>query len=146
MRRLTESMRSATAQTPILYVAPVVYLDTEEKNLGSRMSTAPLSSAVKTSLLRRGLRFTENRSDADLTVIIRADTRSGSRVQGFATSFLDLDISVRNNTTRERVYHVSRADLRGTDLDFERAGIKAYENITRNIESELMRRMANDLF
>lgn len=146
MRKLTESMRSATDQTPIRYVAPVVYLDAEEKNLGKPMSTAPLSSAVKTSLLRRGVRFTENRSDADLTVIIRADTRSGNRAQGFATSLLNMDVSVRNNTTRERVYHVSRADMRGTDLDFERAGIKAYQNITRNIESELMRRMVTDLF
>lgn len=146
MRRLTESLRSASLQTPINYRPPGVYLDVEEKNLSQAMNTNPLSSAVKTSLLRRGVQFSDVKNGADLTFIIRSDTRKGGQEQGFFTAFLELDLSVRNNATGERVYHVSRSDIRGTDLDFERAGMKAYQNLTRSIESELMRRLVNDLF
>jgi len=146
MRQLTESLRSAILKTPINYRPPGVYLDVEEKNLGEIMRTNPLSSAVKTSLLRKGFQFSDEKEGADLTVIIRSNTRKGGIEQGFHTAFLELDLSVRNNATQERVYHVSRSDLRGTDLDFERAGLKAYQNLTRSIESELMRRLVNDLF
>lgn len=146
MRRLTESLRSATLKTPIKYRPPTVYLDVEEKNLGKIMRTHPLSSAVKTSLLRKGVQFSDSKEDADLTFVIRSNTRKGGQEQGFHTAFLELDLSVRNNANGERLYHVSRSDMRGTDLDFERAGIKAYQNLTRSIESELMRRLVNDLF
>jgi len=118
----------------------------EEKNLGKIMRTHPLSSAVKTSLLRKGVQFSDSKEDADLTFVIRSNTRKGGQEQGFHTAFLELDLSVRNNANGERLYHVSRSDMRGTDLDFERAGIKAYQNLTRSIESELMRRLVNDLF
>lgn len=146
MRRLTESMRSNSLQSLIKYVPPSMYFDAAEKNLGENIGTTPLTASIKTSLGRRGVRFTNNPQEADLTVTLRADTRQGGSDQGFFTSFMDLDIAIRNNTTGERVYSVSRSDLRGVDLDFERAGMKAYQNVTRNIESELMRKLVNDLF
>lgn len=146
MRRLTEPLRSASAQFPITYKAPTVQLISTEKNLGQAMSTSPLSAAIKTSLVRRGVRFLENGNGADLAMTIRSDTKSRGMEQGFYTTTLEIDIDIRNIATGERVYSVSRSDIRGVDLDYERAGMKAYQNITRNIESELMRRLVNDLF
>ncbi len=146
MRRLTESMRSSSQQSAIVYQAPTVYLEASEKNLGAPMNTKPLTAAIKTSLSRRGVRFTELATEADLRMDISANTRQAGSEQGFFTSTLDLNIAVINTQTRQRVYNVSRADLRGVDLDYERAGMKAYQNLTRNIESELMRKMISDLF
>lgn len=146
MRRLTEPLRSASAQFPITYKAPTIQIASNEKNLGQAMSTSPLSAAIKTSLGRRGVRFSENGNGADLSMDIRADTKSRGAEQGFYTAMLEMDIEVRNLDTGEVVYSVSRADMRGVDLDYERAGMKAYQNVTRNIESELMRKLVNDLF
>jgi hypothetical protein len=146
MRKLTESMRSTSLREPIKYRAPRMYVDAVEKNLGQVMGTAPLSAAIKTSLGRRGVRFAESPADADLSMTLRSDTQKAGSEQGFFTNFLEMDLTVRNNITGEKVYNVSRADLRGVDLDHERAGMKAYQNLTRNIESELMRKMVTDLF
>jgi hypothetical protein len=77
---------------------------------------------------------------------LRTDTRKGGEAQGFATAFLNVNLDIIDNLSGQNVYKVSRSDVKGVDLDFEKAGMKAYQNITRNIESELMRKLVNDLF
>jgi hypothetical protein len=146
MRRLTESLRGESVQAPIIYKPPVIFIDATEKNLGTRIAGKPLTSAIMTSLGRRGLQFANSASEADLTMTLNTDTRKGGEAQGFATSFLNVNIDVNDNLTGQNVYKVSRSDIKGVDLDFEKAGMKAYQNITRNIESELMRKLVNDLF
>ncbi len=145
MKKLTSSLRGASVQKPIVHKAPTVYMISEEKNLG-KATDGVISAAIMTSLGRRGVQFATNEQSADLLMRIEANTRSGNISQGFATSLLTLNIGVVDNKTKQNVYKVSRSDLKGVDLDYERAGMKAYQNYTRNIESELMRKLTSDLF
>ncbi len=146
LRKLTQSFRGQNLQEVIQYRAPSVFLDVSEKNLGKEMSGHPLSAAVMTSLNRRGVTFANTAADADLTLTIRANTRQGGETQGFFTALLQLNLEITDNLTRQTVYKVSRDDIKGVDLDYEKAGVKAYQNLTRNIESELMRKLVSDLF
>ncbi len=145
MRTLTSSLRSRSANKAIRYSPPRVYIDSREQNLGRDMASTPLTSAVKTSLGRRGMSFATSESDADLLMRIRSNTTPLGEDRGFFSTRLELDISIRNLSNGESVYSVSRSNIRGVDLDHERAGLKAYDNLTRNIESELMRRLINDI-
>jgi rubrerythrin len=79
-------------------------------------------------------------------VEINADSRRGGTTQGFSLVRLDLSVRVKDAKTGEEVYRLSKNDIKGLDLDFERAGRKAYQNFTKNIESELMRKLTTDLF
>jgi hypothetical protein len=146
LRKLTQSLRGQNIQEVIEYRAPSVFLDVSEKNLGKEMSGNPLSAAVMTSLSRRGITFANKATDADLTLTLRADTRQGGESQGFRTGFLQINLEISDNLTGQTVYKVSRDDIKGVDLDYEKAGVKAYQNLTRNIESELMRKLVSDLF
>jgi len=146
LRKLTQSLRGQNIQEVIEYRAPSVFLDVSEKNIGKEMSGNQLSAAVMTSLSRRGITFANKASDADLTLTLRADTRQGGESQGFRTGFLQINLEISDNLTGQTVYKVSRDDIKGVDLDYEKAGVKAYQNFTRNIESELMRKLVSDLF
>lgn len=146
MRKLTESLRGVSIQEKIAYHPPSLYIDSREKNLGQDMEGAPLTSAIMASLGRRGVRFASRPADADLTMTLRTDTEKGGQHQGFTTSILRVNMDIIDNLSGENVYKVSRSDIKGVDLDFKRAGVKAYQNLNKNIESELMRKLVSDLF
>ena len=146
MQKLTETMRGTEIQKPILYMPPAIYIISNEENLGRKMDGTPLTSAIMTSLGRRGIRFTNSKADADLILNIDADTRKAGSAQGFNTSNLAVNIDFTDVKSGESRYSVSKNNLKGVDLDYEKAGLKAYQNLTRNIESELMRTIVNDLF
>lgn len=146
MQRLTETMRGAEIQKPIIYMPPAIYIISEEENLGQKMDGTPLTSAIMTSLSRRGVRFVNTKADADLILKIDADTKKAGSSQGFNTSHLAVNIDFTDAKSGESRYKVNKNNLKGVDLDYTKAGLKAYQNLTRNIESELMRTIVNDLF
>lgn len=146
MRKLTESLRGASVQIPIRYRPPVVYISSSEKNLDKTIVGEPVASAMTGSFVRKGFQVTDNREGSDVMVEIESNTRKGGETQGFSTARLDLSISVRKTQSGEEVYKLSKSDIKGVDLDYEKAGRKAYKNFTKNIESELMRKLTTDLF
>jgi len=146
MRRLTETLRGKSMSSPIAYSPPLVHIDGDEKNLGKKLSGEPISAAIIASLNRKGVRFTEDPKKADVVIELKADTKSTGESQGFSTVRLELDANVIDSQKDESVYKISKTDIKGVDLTFEKAGLKAYQNFTKNIESELMRKLANDLF
>lgn len=146
MRKLTESLRGKKLSAPIDYSPPLVHIAGDEKNLGKRMSGEPISAAIIASLNRKGVRFTEDADKADVIIELKSDTKSTGESQGFSTVRMELDANVIDAQKNESVYKISKTDIKGVDLTFEKAGLKAYQNFTKNIESELMRKLANDLF
>jgi hypothetical protein len=146
MKKLTESLNVPSRVTTIEYNPPLVHIDASEKNLGKELSGQPISAAIVSSLNRKGVRFTEEAKKSDVIIKLNSDTKSTGETQGFATVRLELDVEVVDPRAQESVYKVSKSDVKGVDLTFEKAGMKAYQNFTKNIESELMRKLANDLF
>lgn len=146
MKKLTETMRGTDVQKAIVYKPPSVYLITTEENLNRNMESTPIKSAIMTSLGRRGITFANSESNADIILKLDADTRKAGTEQGFYTSVLTVNIEVTESLSGESRYNVSKNNMKGVDLNFEKAGLKAYQNFTRNIESELMRTLVNDLF
>jgi hypothetical protein len=146
MRKLTETLTGAEGRIDIDYRAPSVHISATEMNLGETLKNQPLTSAMITALGRRGVRFTNTADEADLHFKVNANTIKSDRTQGFYTSTLDLNIEVIESISGETVYKMVKNDVKGVDLNYEKAGMKAYQNITRNIESELMRNIASSLF
>lgn len=146
MRKLTESLRGKSIDVPIHYKPPSVYIEASEKNLGQTLEGKPLTSAIMTSLSRRNVSFANSKSGADLTLELSAQTKKSGESQGFSTAMLEVNITLFDNLSGEKRYQVSKNNVKGVDLNFEDAGMKAYQNLTRNIESELMRKLVNDIF
>jgi len=146
MRELTENLTVATVQVPIRYMPPVVFISSSEKNLDQLISGEPIASAMTGSFVRKGYQVTDNQKSSDVVVEIESNTRKGGESQGFSTTRMDLTIRVKKTKTGEEVYKLSKSDIKGVDLTYEKAGRKAYQNFTKNIESELMRKLTTDLF
>ncbi len=146
MKKLTETMRGTEAKKAITYKPPSIYLISDEKNLNKTMSGEPLTSAISTSLARRGITFANTKSQADLIFKLNADTQKSGTSQGFFTAVLTVNIEITETKSGESRYKVSKNNMKGVDLNFDKAGLKAYQNFTKNIESELMRTLVNDLF
>ena len=146
MKKLTETMRGTEAQKPITYKPPSVYLISKEENLNRSMDSEPIASAIMTSLGRRGVTFVNSKTNADIILKLDANTKTSGTEQGFYTSILTVNIEVNESLSGESRYKVSKTNMKGVDLSFEKAGLKAYQNFTRNIESELIRTLVNDLF
>jgi len=146
MKELTQSIRPKSIQEPIKYIPPTVYISSTEKNLGKEMDNNPIKSAVMNALQRRDIRFANTPGDADLTIKINANTKKSGEAQGFSTCFLEIDLQLVDNDSGEKRYQVTNTNVKGVDLDYNKAGLKAYKNLTRNIESELMRKLVNDIF
>lgn len=146
MKKLTETMRGTEAQKPIKYNPPAVFLISKEENLNKSMDSEPIASAIMTSLGRRGITFANSKTTADIILKLDANTKKSGTEQGFYTSVLTVNIEVTESLSGESRYKVSKTNMKGVDLNFEKAGLKAYQNFTRNIESELIRTLVNDLF
>ncbi len=146
MKKLTETMRGTDMQKAIIYKPPSVYLISKEENLGRSMDSEPIASAIITSLGRRGITFANSKTNADIILKLDADTKKSGTEQGFYTSVLTVNIEVTESISGESRYKVSKNNMKGVDLNFEKAGLKAYQSFTRNIESELIRTLVNDLF
>ncbi|MEM9053242.1 MAG: hypothetical protein AAGC47_14410, partial [Bacteroidota bacterium] len=141
-----ESLRGASTSQTISYQPPIVFIDATEKNLGSKMTGEPITAAIVASLNRKGVRFTEEQRKADVIIELESDTKETGEAQGSSTVRLELEVDVIDASKNESVYKISKSDIKGVDLTFEKAGVRAYQNFTKNIESELMRKLANDLF
>jgi hypothetical protein len=139
-------LRGRSISSLIEYMPPLVHIDGDERNLGKKMSGEPVAAAIIASLNRKGVRFTEDPKKADVILELKSDTKSTGEAQGFSTVRMELDANVIDAQKNESVYKISKTDIKGVDLTFEKAGLKAYQNFTKNIESELMRKLANDLF
>ena len=146
LRKLTTSMRGSENQIAIVYEPPAIYISSKELNLGKPMSNNPLSAAVSNSLSRQNVRFVNRQNEADLVISMDSNTNSGGQDEGFYTALLTYTINVEERTTGEKRFQFSQSNVKGVDLNFERAGLKAYQNLERNIESEFMRKLVNDLF
>lgn len=146
MQKLTETMRGAEAQKPIIYKPPAIYVISKEENLNEEMDSDPVTSAIMTSLGRRGITYASSESNADLILKLNSNTQKSGSQQGFSTAILNVNIEVMDAPSGESRYKVSKNNIKGVDLNFEKAGLKAYQNLIKNIESELMRPLVSDLF
>lgn len=146
MQKLTETMRGAEVQKPITYKPPAIYVISKEENLNREMGSEPVTSAIMTSLGRRGITYASSKQNADLILKLNSNTQKSGTEQGFFTAILKVNIEVIGAPSGESRYKVSKHNIKGVDLNFEKAGLKAYQNLIRNIESELMRPLVSDLF
>ena len=78
-------------------------------------------------------------------ITINAETRQGSEIYGQYVSFADASISVTDMETGEEVYKMLFKIKKGIQLSFEKAGLKAYQLISKDIEDSIVDEILNSL-
>ncbi len=123
----------------IIEVATVVAsINSEEFNLGKALEFSYLEPVLKNAMAEQGFSFTDDPSQADLLVEITARTRKGAEVFGQFTAFLDLNISVLDMQSGEEIIKDSFQRIKGIDLSYENAGLKAYAHGGKKLVKDVL--------
>lgn len=114
-------------QTKLQIIAPTVYINASEANLGSKMEIPLLAPAIKKTLVDLDYKFVDSEEDADFTVSIEASTRKGQSNKYMFFSYLDATIAMHENSTDKEIYKNGLSSIKGGASSFELASVKAYE-------------------
>ena len=104
------------------------FIDSKERNFGKALEVPHLEPTLKNVLGDEGFSFVDNMSEADMVITVEADSRKGSEVYGQYVAYVDVSVSVLDMNSGEEIYKNKLSDIKGIHLDYERAGLKAYEN------------------
>ncbi len=123
-------------QLYIDFFAPPITLEiiSTENNLTESMHQQVIANLLKKILTNEGYRIID--SESEYVVEIVSDTRKGSQLSGLYTSFLDLDIYIRNQQ-KELVYSDSFSNIKGIHTSYKTAGVKAYQNVEKELSIKL---------
>ena len=105
-----------------------------------------LSAAMRSGLSSKGVRFVDSKTDATVKIAVRANTKAVGESQGFSSTFLNYDIEIRDAKTNASVFNLSKSNVKGVDMDFEKAGTKAYRNLAKNLEAEIISNLKNKIY
>jgi len=114
------------------------YVESSESNFGKPLDVPAVEPVLKTSLAEQGFTFVEDLSQADILIELEAVSRKGSVVYGQHVAYVDLSLSVRDLTTGKEIEKQAFQDVKGIHLDYERAGLKAFEHAGEKISGEFV--------
>ncbi len=113
-------------------------IESDETNLGKKLSVLHVEPKLKEAFSEKGFTFTEDMSKADVYVKINARSREGSELYGMFTAFVDLSVSAIDMSSGDEVYKCSLTNVSGQGLNFEKAGLKAFENAADEISEDML--------
>jgi len=114
------------------------FIDATENHFGQKLEIQHLEPALKKDLSERGFTFIDNPGNADVMFKISAESRRGAEVYGMCSSFVNINISVINLKTGDEIYKSSLHDIKGIDLNYSKAGLKAFENAAKEVQNILV--------
>ena len=104
-------------------------IKSEEIHKGGKLKVAAIEPALKEALGRSGFTFTDTRSAADLAIDIKANSRDGSEIMaGMFSSFVDMTVTAVDMSTGAEIFKRTFHKIKGIDLDYNKAGLKAFKN------------------
>ena len=138
LNKLLTTLTIPSERITINVKKPVIYIDSKETVDGNEIQIARIEPVVKNILSEMNFEFVELPFDNDWEIKIIADARSGSEVYSMFTSFADLTFSVTEVATGNEIYKTTLNHIKGIDLNFEKAGYKALENIAQKVNEEII--------
>ena len=130
----------------ILSVAGLSFcIDSEETNLGKIMEVNQVEPKLKEALSSKGYSFTDDISNADFHIGLKARSREGSELYGMYSSFVDLTVSVTDMNSGEEIYQNVFNNISGQGLDYKKAGLKAFEKAAEEFVDDFIDVLQNKL-
>lgn len=133
-----KNINTPTSKFIINVIGPSVYLESYESNLGNLLSVKIIEPKIKNYLTEKGYSFTDGIASADAMISINSESREGSEIYGQYVTFVDVTISVMDMNSGEEIYKNSIQNKKGIQLSFEKAGLKAYQDVSKEIGSNII--------
>jgi len=119
----------------------LIYIESEEMNLGKELSVLHIEPKIKESLSAEGFSFTDEMDKADIYITIKAKTREGSEMFGMYSTFVDCTVSALDLMSGEEIYKNVYNNVNGQGLNAEKAGLKAFVNVADKISENMIPRI-----
>ncbi len=111
-----------------------IYMEATESNLGIPLNMLVVEPRLKNALSDQGFTFTDQPDKADIMIELKAQTRKNANVYNLYSAFADVTLSVTNLNTGAEVFKKGLTGVKGIQLDYEKAGIKALESAAKKLE------------
>lgn len=111
-----------------------ITIQAREQNLGRDLELLLIEPHLKTALADQGFLFTDDLGKADVLIELKARARKGAQVYSLYSAFVDMSVSITDLNTGNELYKKVFHDIKGIQLDFEKAGIKALQNAGQKME------------
>lgn len=138
VRGLTSGSQTPSLHAPIDRVMPRVFLHADERNFGRNVGSTGCAGTLEQALTALGFRFVDDARSADLLMDLVGNTREGGSASGFFTAYLDLSVACRDRSSGEVVYQSGRQDVKGVQLNYEKAGLEAYRKAGQEMQREII--------
>ncbi len=125
---------------------PVVFISSDERNLGTRTNKGLLSSELLNLMTREGFVFTQSKSHADMTLLIEANTEEGASTSGIMVAYLNASFKLVDTKDNTTLYHKSLNRIKGVQLSYRKAGLEAYANAVASLRRSIVEDMVSSLF
>ena len=131
LRELLSTVNTAAKFLPIKVIKPVLYINSEESNLGNDLNSGGFAKSLEKRLPYYGLSVTYDKSEADAVLNVNGETRKGPVSEGFHVSYLDLQITLERKSDGKKLFETKLEPVKGLALNFEKAGESAYEEASK---------------
>ena len=111
-----------------------ILIQAKEQNLGRPLDMLLIEPHLKTALAENGFMFTDDPGKADVIIELSAAARKGAQVYSLYSAFVDMSVSIIDLNTGNELFKKVFHDIKGIQLDFEKAGIKALQNAGEKME------------
>lgn len=126
-------------------VSLTIMFETEEMLLGNRLKLPRIEPLLKNSLAASGFTFVDDPAKANMMVTIKSNGRDGGEYQGLYSVYVDANISVTDLNSGEEVYKTSFNNVKGVSINYEKAGMKAYDEIAESLQKKVIPKILESL-
>ena len=145
VQRLIQGLPTPAVTVPITLETPTVHLHTVERINGKPSASSQLKNAIAQGLNARGIQWVERAADADMVLELEADTREAGSASGFYTAMLNAS-AVLKNSEGQPILRQNLTDVKGVQLDWNKAHDAAYRKAQDEIEGAFLKKLIEALY
>ncbi len=143
-KEISRIVRPKKLSIPIVLEKPRFYFEVQEKNLGDNLTSPIVSNAIKNALTQKDFSLTKNRNESDLIVQLNASTEKAGTSYSFYVAHCNMEIKVMDkegNVVYQNAFH----DIKGLNVNYEAAGIKALTNVAAKAKKTMIKELINSI-
>ncbi|MBI2429443.1 MAG: LPP20 family lipoprotein [Ignavibacteriales bacterium] len=142
---LAKSFTGPDARFTMNVVSLTIMFETEEMLLGNKLKLPRIEPLLKNSLSSSGFTFVDDPAKANMVVSIKSNGRDGGEYQGLYSVYVDANISVLDLNSGEEVYKTSFNNVKGVSINYDKAGMKAYDEIAVSLQKKVIPKILESL-
>lgn len=138
---LLNKLKTAKATSYLRVSAPMVYVDVELTELGKKSNSSNvIKNAVESAFTDQGYTVSSRKSECQLYVEVDLNTQAVGNSNDMYSVSINGAVKVQESATKTEVYSTDIKNLKGVQLDYQKASQKAVERASSELSSNYIPR------